>query len=385
MSRFRTTALCALALVTASAVANPVIAGSMTGRVQLRGFGSPAQIPWGSINASWVLSELSAGHPTPQHPVPGYLVLTNQRGQRFLVLRKSGAIANAALLDWSGNGDSALLDAQTNAGKTTLLVVNLKDDVVTHSFVVPTSAAVPFQTAGFTRPDGLAVMVETYTTHAVLTRYSLNGQALGTYPSDVAAVGRLSGAWVYRPDGTELALGGAHGLAFTANDGTTVGRQVLSGSSSCQPQSWWSSTVVLASCAIGPHGELRLFEFDTTGGAPRALTRANVPPDFGDYTGWRVGHQIFVSVLSACGYVYLARLSGATPVMVHVPLVPNGNSVHVVGASSTALAISASVACHGGASLLWYTPSTNSSRVVLGPPVTGGEIGTSVAFPARLS
>lgn len=384
MSRFRITALCALALAVASAIAVPASAGSAAVRVSPRGFGPPSQIPWGSVGSGWVLTDWATGRPSPHHSVASYLVLTNQAGQRYLVLKESGTLAYADLLDWSGNGRSALFYAETNAGRTTLLVVSLRTGAIEHSFVVPTSSTIDFQSASFTRPNGLAVVVSTYTTHAVLKRYSLSGQSLVTYPSALASVGKLDGSWLYRHDGTVLAIGAAHGLAIVANDGAPTGRLYFANSSYCQPKSWWSATVVLATCAVGVHSESRLFEFSIAGGAPRALTRVNVPPDYGDISGWRVGGHVYVDVASACGYVYLARLVGAAPIMVHVPGVPTGYSILVVGASNSSLALTASIACHGGPSLLWYTPSSNSTRVVLGPPVTGGVIGVSLPYPTRL-
>lgn len=379
------TALCALALATASALASPALAGAgrATAQVSPRGFGTPAQIPWGSVGTGWALTDWTAG-PPGQHLAPSYLVLTNQLGQRYIVIKKSGPLASAGLLDWSGDGQRALLDTESQMGKTTLFVADLHTGAVVDRFVLPTSGTDDFQSAAFTRPDGLAVVASTYTNHLVLTRYSLAGRPEVTYPSSVASVGKLAG-WIYKPDGTEIAFGGQHGLAVVANDGTSV-RALRLGDSrlSCTPMSWWSANEVLATCLVGPRLEARLFEFPVTGGTPRALTRSNVGSDDGDIGAWRVGGHVYVEVASACGYRYLAKLVGAAPIMIHLPGVAAGKSVQVVGAGTTALAISTNIACHGGPSLLWYTPSSNSIRVVLGQPVTGGQMGVSVAYPPRL-
>jgi hypothetical protein len=376
MRRFRVGAICALALVAVSAVASPALAHSSPAQVAPRGFGAPSQIPWASVGSGWVLTEWGP---------PAYLVLTDQAGQRYIVLKERGVLLHADLLDWSGTGQSALFDTETNSGRTTLLVLDLRSGAITNSFVIPTSNTDNFQTASFTRPDGYGVVVDTYTTHAILTRYSLGGQAQVAYPSAFPTIGRVNGAWLDRPDGTEIALGAKYGLAIVANNGTALAELRLPGSSYCQPQSWWSATVVLASCMVGVHSESRLFEFTATGGAPRALTRVNVPPDYGDLSGWRVAGHIYVNVASACGYVYLAKLVGAAPIMITVPGVPSShNSIHVVGATNTGLAVTATIACRGGASLLWYLPASNSSRIVLGPPVTGGGVGVSLAFPEQL-
>jgi len=385
MTKIRISALCALALVAASSVASPAFAGSpapTVARVSHGGFGTPAQIPWGSVGSGWLLTQWwsAQGGATSVF----YLVLTNTAGQRFIVLKARAPYGHALLLDWSGDGQRALLHTQTKpGGSSTLLVVNLRTGAVTDSLTLSTSQTNDFQSAGFSRPNGFALVVATRTTHLVLTCGSMSGQSQVTYPSSVASVGKLAG-WIYRPDGTELALGAEHGVAIVANDGTRSRGLYLRDSSSCTALSWWSATVVLASCLVGPRSEARLFEFPIAGSAPRALTRANVPPDYGDLSGWRAGGRVYVDVASACGYVYLAKLVGAAPIMMNVPGVPAGHSVHVLGASSSSLAITAELACHGGESLLWYTPSSNSTHVVLGPPATGGTIGTSVVYPTRL-
>ena len=93
-----------------------------------------------------------------------------------------------------------------------------------------------------------------------------------------------------------------------------------------------------------------------------------------------------MQVASACGYVYLAQLHGATPVMVHVPGVGSGQSVYGVGASGSAFALRAArkAGCGASASLQWYTPATRSVRVVLGPPVTGGNVVAAFLYPPPL-
>jgi hypothetical protein len=385
MTKVRFTALFALALAVAGALAPPALAGAgrPTSTAAPRGFGTPAQIPWGSVGSGWALSDWSAAPPGQRGTA--YLVLTNEEGQRYIVLREEGLLAQASLLDWSGDGQRALFDIHTPTGRTTtFLVADVRTGAIEDDFVLPVAASTGFHSAAFTRPDGLAILVSSYTSHLVLTRYSLSGRPEVTYPSSFASIGKLTTDWVYKPDGTELAIGGQHGLAIVANDGATV-RTVHLGDDAlaCVPQSWWSANVVLANCLVGPRLESRLFEFPVIGGGPKALTRSNVAPDYGDIGAWRVGAHVYVEVASACGYVYLARLDGAAPVMIHVPGVPAGHSVFVLGASDTSLAIRTVGACQGGSVLAWYTPSSNSTHVVLGPPATGGTLATTVVAVPR--
>jgi hypothetical protein len=377
-------AICSLGLALA-ATGSPALAGSsLTSKIAPRGFGTPSQIPWASVGRGWMLTNWAPAAAPSAHYKVLYLVLSNQAGQRYIVMKESGPLARADLLDWSGDAQRALFDIETNSGVTTLYVVDLRTGAVANTFVVPTSATDNFQTAGFTRPQGLAIVVDTYTTHAILTRYSLGGQAEAVYPTAFSSVGRANGSWLYSPEGTELVLGAVHGLAFVSNGGTPLAQLPLKGSSYCTPQRWWSATVVLATCSVGAHSETRLFEFHVGEQSPDALTRVNVPPDDGDLSGWRVSGRVYVQVASACGYVYLARLVGAAPIMVNVPGVPSGHSVYVLGASNTALALETSIACQGHPVIGWYTPQSNSIRIVFGPHVTGGQLGISLVFRSPL-
>jgi TolB protein len=377
-TRIRIT-LAAVVLASAGFAASPALAGAPSAQAVPMGFGQPSQIPWSSVGHAWLLAQWQAGTPRPHHPVPSYLVLVAPTGQRYIVLREDHQLATATFTAWSGDGSRALFVAQSG-GATTMLIVDLRTGAISSSFVMPLPSNVNYQNAGFTRPDGLALDVLNYGSHDVLSRYSLAGQAQISYPAAFSSVGRFDGSWLSSADGTTLVMGAGHGLAIVSNDGVTSRQLVIHQASSCYPLRWWSATVVLAQC--GP--EPRLYEFPIHGSAPVALTRKPVPPDNGDIGAWRVGSHVYVQVASACGYVYLARLNGADPVMVHVPGVPTGHSVDVVGASQSSLALEASLACQGHPSLIWFTPASNSVKVVLGPPVTGGNIGQVFIYPPPL-
>jgi len=379
-------ALVACVLGAASVFASPAGAGHAPAGQVPHGFGTAAEVPWGSVGGGWLLVGWQAGTPAPHHAVPSYLVLISPTGQRYLLMREDRALAAATLAAWSGDGSRALFASQT-ASRTTMQVIDLHTGTLSSSFVVPTSRAVNYQSASFTRPDGLATDVLTFVQsggtsangHDELTRYSLQGQPETTYPHAFPAVGRFVGSWLASPDGTSLVLGAGKGLAVVSNAGAILRQVVIHGASSCSPVRWWSRTTVLAQCGPGP-----LYVFPVDGGAPAALTRKPVPPDSGDISAWHVGRSVYVQVASACGYVYLARLVGADPVMVHVPGVPTGHTVFVVGVSQRSIAVEASLACQGHPSLMWYTPSTRSVKVVFGPPINGGVIGTVLIYPPPL-
>jgi hypothetical protein len=384
--RFRTFAVVlaistTLAIVTATAAQasrHPGREGAVA-PAALHAAGGPGAVPWGTVGAGWLLATWAprgVAH-EPRAATSQYLVLISPTGTRYLIAPIR--TPDVQLLSWSGDGQRALL--QAGQKRTTLEVMDLQTGSVVHAFVFPTSNSVFFQTARFTRPQGFAVDVSTQTdNHQLLARYSVNGSSQQTYPATFTRVGTYNGAWLSSPDGTQLVMGAQHGLAIVGNDGSVATQLPIGGVTYCQPQRWWSATIVLAACGTPS----RLYEFSTTGGAPKAITRVPRPPDNGDLSAWRLDRATFVQVASACGYIYLAKLHGATPIRVTVPGVPVGNSVLVIGASTTALAVEASVACQGGPSLMWYTPSTRSSRVVLGHPTTSGDVNQALVYPPPL-
>ncbi|HEV3212972.1 MAG TPA: hypothetical protein VGZ03_06205 [Acidimicrobiales bacterium] len=354
-------------------------ATTTVGPAALRAAGGPGSVPWATVGPGWLLATWSprTAHRSLAAATSQYLVLIAPTGTRYLIA--AIATPDVQLLSWSGDGQRALL--QAGVRRTTLEVMDLHTGTVAHAFDFPTSNSVFFNTARFTRPQGFAIDVSTQTNnHQLLTRYSVDGTAQQTYPASFSRIGRYSGAFLSSPDGTQLVMGAQHGLAVVSNGATVVAQLPIGGAGYCQPQRWWSATVVLASCG----SPSRLYEFSVTGGAPKAVTRVPRPPDSGDLSAWRVDHATYVQVASACGYEYLARLHGATPVRIMVPGVPIGNTVTVIGASPHALAVEATIACMGGASLLSYTPSTRSARVVLGHPATGGEVNGALVYPPPL-
>ena len=84
----------------------------------------------------------------------------------------------------------------------------------------------------------------------------------------------------------------------------------------------------------------------------------------------------------ACGYQYLAKLNAdGTTSPVSVSGAEPGRSVIVAGVNGSDLELQATASCGGGQSLIDYNPGTNTSTVLLGPPVNGG--GVINAVPLR--
>ena len=219
--------------------------------------------------------------------------------------------------------------------------------------------------------------------HQLVSRYSVAGALLERYPTSFSRVGTATGSWLGTTDGDQLVLGANRGLAIVGNAGGAVATQLPlagAGRNYCVPLRWWTSSTVLARC--GPEGQL--FEFPISGATPRALTQRPVPPVAGDLDARHVGTSVYAEVALGCGAVWVARLHGAAPVLVHVPGVSMSHSLFLVGTTATSLALQSTLVCSHGQSLLWWTPSSNATHVVLGPPVNPGGVNGALAYPTAI-
>jgi TolB protein len=91
-----------------------------------------------------------------------------------------------------------------------------------------------------------------------------------------------------------------------------------------------------------------------------------------------------VQAEGACGYQFLAKLNAdGTTSPVSVSGVESGRSVIVAGFNGADLDLQATASCGGGQSLFDYSPGTNTSTVLLGPPLNGGGVIKAVPFAGQ--
>lgn len=348
-----------------------------------------AAVPWGSVGPGWTLAVWSPnkpvgpGEPAPkgnaQNP-PFTVYLVSPSGARYRINRT--ALHDIRLEAWAGDATRALLIEPSDSA--TLRQLDLSTGTVSTAFTVPTSGTVFFETATYTKPDGLAVLVELQRHDVqVLERYSLNGNLELTYPRLFSTVGAYGGAYIESPNGLEVVLGAQRGLAVLANDGSVIGQVVLHGALSCSPVRWWRSGVVLASCRLS-ESTSRLYEIPVDGGHVTDLTASPVGEDVQDEDAWPVAGSVYLQDAGGCGYQYLAKLRPATRTTtpVEVPRVADGDSVFVIGATASTLDLQATIACGSGQSLLRFDPTADTSTVLLGPPVTGGGVIAALPYPS---
>jgi len=159
----------------------------------------------------------------------------------------------------------------------------------------------------------------------------------------------------------------------------------------CSPVRWWTSTVILASCDLGaqdlgkpPEYASQLVEVPLDGGAPTALTTVSGShsDSLGERDAWQLPSGTFLQSEAGCGPGFLSRLTPdmhSTPVK--VPGVDKNGSVVVSGVTGDKLVLEAIVDCGLGNSVLTYDPAANTSTVLLGPPVNGGNVHTAILYP----
>lgn len=346
--------------------------------------GPSSAVPWSRVGPGWLLAIWNRNKPVApgERPPKGnvarpteYLFLVDPQGGRYLI-----TTGIASIEDWSGNGRRALV-----SNGTYLAQLNLSTGAISDTFVPPHHNQLVFDSAGYSRPDGLAVLVQENNndTYSV-KRYSLSGTLQLTYPASFSKVGAYDGRALESPDGTQLVLSARGGFAIVANDGTVLNQITVAHGDSCQPTRWWSTNVFVASCTTTGDYRPRLFEVPDNGGTAVPLT---VEPrselDQGDLNAWKVGTRTYVQDAGPCGYEYLARVLPdhlTTPVA--VPHVQQGQSVYVLGTLGARLALQTTVAgCGGGESVLWFNPATSAERIVVGPGLNGGQVIDAILYP----
>ncbi len=339
--------------------------------------GSLQQVPWTQVGPGWILAEWQ---PTITPGAQTSLFLVDPAGGRYLIESfpaSPSASTPDVLVAWSGDGQRALL--KSGDGQA-LALLDLRT-LATATLGLGSGVA----PIGFTAPNGLAIIASRSNgSGQSLERFSLTGQLELSYAASFVPGGSYNGGPVlYSPDGTELAVGTSAGIELMSNEGQGLRYLNVSPSvTSCEPVRWWNTGEVLASCAPSGSGTSQLWLVPASGAAATALTAS--PPasgDLGDLDAWQLPAGTYVQDAGACGYIYLAkRAADGLTSPVAMPGVPGGDSTIVLGAEGNRLAIDAKPACREGASLLWYTPATNSVTPILGGAANGGTTEDALMF-----
>lgn len=353
--------------------------------------GTRTQVPWHRIGRGWLLALWSPSPPpTPvatttvtQAPVARSIFLLDPAGGRYLIADVP-ATTTGYMDAWSGDGRRAVLVDYGNTARA-VGVLNLATGEVVDHFTATRGSRVTF-----TLPEGLALL-DLSTAAApqgtgvvyTLQRDSLSGTVQVTYPSTFSQVGEFTGSFLETPDGTEILMAGARGLALVRNDGSVASQFTIPGATTCTLPRWWAPTVALASCTtasspgIGPH----LYEVPISGAPATTLTAVPAPPDLGESDAVQTTSGVYTQSIAGCGPGYLGKLNpdGSTA-RVTVPDTTKTYGVVLLGTDGIRLALEATVSCDPGISVVWYDPVTNTTTVVLGPAVNGGNVQNAIAY-----
>ena len=368
--------------------AMPTAAAQMAAHGVERSIGD---VPWSQVGPGWMLAKWSPavsvanGEPPPagspaRDTVPVTLYLVDPAGGRYPITTFPPN-AEPNLIEWSGDGSHALFTSEGPGSSTVITELDLHNGTRT-TFTVNGSSVAP----RYTRPDGKAVLL--LVDNRKLMRVDLAGNPQLTYPTDKLA-STFNGRYLSTPDGTQLVLGTASGLALMGNDGTVGKALPVAGRTGCSPVRWWDggAKAVLASC-LAAHQPQQLWLVPIDGSAPTPLTAPITDPasqDTGDINAWQLPAGTYVQYEGGCGAIHLGKLNpDGTVSKVSVPNVDPSHSIYVIGVHGGNLDLKATVAgCGPAQSLLEYDPAAGTTTVLLGPPLNGGAVISAVPYPGQ--
>jgi hypothetical protein len=334
---------------------------------------SRSAVPWSKVGRGWTLVTYTTANPYAAQPKPGAttLFLVDPAGGKYVMYRwpRVPADSGVYLIDWSGDGKRAMLEAPKTRKSSAeqLEQLTLASGKLTR-LQLPASV----DPVSYTRPDGQAALAYRFLASPLrvqLVRYALSGKlekVLFTLKPTSNSGGflnlRLSSP--YDPSGTEIALtaapAGATGTERTvliSNAGGLIRRYRQA--SSCEFVGWWSASQLLtANCA-----RTRLFLTPVSGAKPTPLTPASTSPYRYVNDAWRLGGHVYVQQNGvACGSGSVGVLRSGQLANVTVPKIPNGPTIVTASASKFLIATEG---CMGSSGLLWFNPANSSEVQVL--------------------
>jgi hypothetical protein len=307
-------------------------------------------------------------------PVPGSatLYLVDPSGGRYVL--DSWPAADPAsgwiLQAWSGDVKRALFVSGNEVHQLTLATGKVT------SFKLP----VNYTVLGYTRPDGLNVLVEQGFVNGLhdkvgLARYSLSGK-LQRKLASVEDLGQVA----YQPAGTELAAGDISGLELIGNSGGVIRSLPVPGVKyGCNAVRWWSASTILASCQTPSGASARLWLVPASGARPTAMTPASRHNyfDLGDFNAWQLNSGLYLDAYGACGTLNITKQPAHGPeTLVDVP---DSDSSLVETATSTRLMVLRMGPCMSRNSLVWLNPATGAIKVAV--PEQGNQSGVIGVVP----
>jgi TolB protein len=264
-------------------------------------------VPWDEVGPGWslVLYDACSGPGGTEQPV---YYLVDPAGTRYEIastplgygipggtptcMNEAGySVIAGAPMDWAPAGAVAVVDI----GCCAALSIDLLDLGTGELTSVAGSDFGDGTRAGLTRPTGEQLVADTFIDTRTLARYDRQGHlqtVLAERP--LYAEDPSSLAWLYRPDGTQLVIGGPP-PQLIANDGTVVRELADVPAQACDPKHWWDDATVVAACRAPSDSPDTMVEsvwlvpLDGSAAQQLATGTACAPGICGYTDAWRVG------------------------------------------------------------------------------------------------
>ncbi|HEX8766945.1 MAG TPA: hypothetical protein VF714_01170, partial [Jatrophihabitans sp.] len=243
---------------------------------------------WDQVGHGWFLAVTDSAAPA--------LYLVNPIGGRYLI---TDQLPNAKdrIAQWSPDGKRVMLIRMKGTARI-LTELELATGRMLHTVNIGERGFF-----GYTRPEGHAILVIRFRgTSPSLERLATNGSHQLTYPRTLPGFGQIGFPVLYNAEGTELLVGGEHGMALLGNDGHLI--RILpapAGAQGCWPSKWWNSSTVLEACNFDVSPRYALLLQPVAGGQPEKLAGASKTYPLGFADAWRYSAGTLLSEGSGCG------------------------------------------------------------------------------------
>jgi hypothetical protein len=247
-----------------------------------------AQIPWKQVGPGWFLARTDGA----DHA----LYLINPIGGRYLITDQLPD-AQDRIAEWSPDGKRAMLSREKGAAQI-ITELDLATGRMSHTVNIGER-----RFFGYTRPQGSAILViRSAGASPTLERLATDGSHQLTYPRTLPGFGEIGFPVLYNADGTELLVGGEHGMALLGNNGHLI--RLLPAPASargCWPARWWNSSTVLETCNFDASPRYAVLLQPVAGGQPEKLAGASTTYPLGFTNAWRYSHGTLLSEGTGCG------------------------------------------------------------------------------------
>jgi TolB protein len=247
-----------------------------------------AQVPWSQVGPGWYLALTDS--------TPRALYLINPVGGRYLI---TDHLPNAEdrISAWSPDGKRVMLIREKGTARI-ITELELATGRTLHTVDLGERGFL-----GYTRPQGRAILVTGSAGAATtLERLAVDGNHQLTYPQTVPGFGQLGFPVLYSADGTQLVVGGHHGIALLGNDGRLIrALPAPAGAQGCWPARWWNTATVLETCDVRSGVAYELLLQPVAGGQPEKVAGASKAYPLGFVNAWRYSEGTLLTEGAGCG------------------------------------------------------------------------------------